>query len=78
MVRLPVCVTQFSEWCRDIKPENFLLTSRDDAAELRTADFGLSCFFRPTEVFDSIVGSAYYVAPEVLTLPFRRFIVATR
>mmetsp|Transcript_12722 Transcript_12722/g.38367 ORF Transcript_12722/g.38367 Transcript_12722/m.38367 type:complete len:528 (-) Transcript_12722:1419-3002(-) len=51
---------------RDIKPENFLLTSRDDAAELRTADFGLSCFFRPTEVFDSIVGSAYYVAPEVL------------
>lgn len=51
---------------RDIKPENFLLTSKGDSAELRTADFGLSCFFRPTEEFDSIVGSAYYVAPEVL------------
>lgn len=51
---------------RDIKPENFLLTSKGDSAELRTADFGLSCFFRPTEKFDSIVGSAYYVAPEVL------------
>lgn len=51
---------------RDIKPENFLLTTKGDSAELRTADFGLSCFFHHTEEFDSIVGSAYYVAPEVL------------
>jgi calcium-dependent protein kinase len=51
---------------RDIKPENFLLTSKDDDAELKAADFGLCTYFKMHEVFDSIVGSAYYVAPEVL------------
>ena len=52
--------------CRDIKPENFLLTTHDDSAVLKAADFGLSTYFRPGQAFHSVVGSAFYVAPEVL------------
>jgi kinase len=37
---------------RDIKPENFLLTSKDDDAELKAADFGLCTYFKMHEVFD--------------------------
>ncbi|KAH7373889.1 hypothetical protein KP509_17G078900 [Ceratopteris richardii] len=51
---------------RDLKPENFLLLNKDDNSPLKTTDFGLSVFFKPGEVFRDVVGSAYYVAPEVL------------
>ncbi|XP_020592178.1 CDPK-related kinase 3-like [Phalaenopsis equestris] len=51
---------------RDLKPENFLFTSRDENAPMKIIDFGLSDFIRPDERLNDIVGSAYYVAPEVL------------
>lgn len=51
---------------RDLKPENFLLANKREDAVLKATDFGLSAFFKPGEVFKDIVGSAYYVAPEVL------------
>lgn len=51
---------------RDLKPENFLLASKAEDAPLKATDFGLSTFFKPGDVFQDIVGSAYYVAPEVL------------
>ena len=51
---------------RDIKPENFLLLSKDEDAPLKATDFGLSVFFKEGEVLRDIVGSAYYIAPEVL------------
>ncbi|KAF7804200.1 calcium-dependent protein kinase 20-like [Senna tora] len=51
---------------RDLKPENFLFTSQEEEAQLKTIDFGLSVFFRPGETFTDVVGSPYYVAPEVL------------
>ncbi|CAD5187771.1 unnamed protein product [Musa acuminata subsp. malaccensis] len=51
---------------RDLKPENFLFVNQMEDASLRTIDFGLSIFFRPGEVFNDVVGSPYYVAPEVL------------
>lgn len=50
---------------RDLKPENFLLTNRSDGALLKATDFGLSVFFQDGQTFKDIVGSAYYVAPEV-------------
>ncbi|KAM0909611.1 hypothetical protein ACQ4PT_014680 [Festuca glaucescens] len=52
---------------RDLKPENFLLLSKEEDATLKATDFGLSVFFKQGEVFKDIVGSAYYIAPEVLT-----------
>lgn len=51
---------------RDLKPENFLFTSGRDDADMKLIDFGLSDFIRPDERLNDIVGSAYYVAPEVL------------
>ncbi|CAM8985747.1 unnamed protein product [Rhodiola kirilowii] len=51
---------------RDLKPENFLFSSKDENSQLKAIDFGLSDFVRPDERLNDIVGSAYYVAPEVL------------
>eukprot|EP00882_Tetradesmus_deserticola_P027784 GHRQ01030911.1.p1 GENE.GHRQ01030911.1~~GHRQ01030911.1.p1 ORF type:complete len:225 (+),score=63.93 GHRQ01030911.1:3-677(+) len=51
---------------RDLKPENFLLTGKGADAELKLTDFGLSVFFKHNERFRDLVGSPYYVAPEVL------------
>ncbi|KAF2306244.1 hypothetical protein GH714_015942 [Hevea brasiliensis] len=63
---------------RDMKPENFLFKSTKENSPLKATDFGLSDFIKPAETishtdtisagkkFQDIVGSAYYVAPEVL------------
>ncbi|KAI3717416.1 hypothetical protein L1987_69018 [Smallanthus sonchifolius] len=51
---------------RDLKPENFLLVNKDDDFSLKAIDFGLSIFFKPGQIFRDVVGSPYYVAPEVL------------
>ncbi|KAH1082015.1 hypothetical protein J1N35_021776 [Gossypium stocksii] len=51
---------------RDMKPENFLFKSTREDSLLKATDFGLSDFIRPGKRFHDIVGSAYYVAPEVL------------
>ncbi|KAJ8470172.1 hypothetical protein OPV22_024515 [Ensete ventricosum] len=51
---------------RDLKPENFLFVNQMEDAPLTAIDFGLSIFFRPGEIFTDVVGSPYYVAPEVL------------
>ncbi|XP_031504052.1 calcium-dependent protein kinase 1-like [Nymphaea colorata] len=51
---------------RDLKPENCLFLSKDENSPLKATDFGLSVFFKQGDVFRDLVGSAYYVAPEVL------------
>ncbi|KAJ6811744.1 calcium-dependent protein kinase 20-like isoform X1 [Iris pallida] len=51
---------------RDLKPENFLFANKKETAALKAIDFGLSVFFKPGETFSEIVGSPYYMAPEVL------------
>ncbi|KDO53691.1 hypothetical protein CISIN_1g009367mg [Citrus sinensis] len=51
---------------RDLKPENFLFANKKETAPLKAIDFGLSVFFKPGEKFSEIVGSPYYMAPEVL------------
>lgn len=51
---------------RDLKPENFLFATKDEDAPMKVIDFGLSDFIRPDQRLNDIVGSAYYVAPEVL------------
>ncbi|CAN1750874.1 Calcium-dependent protein kinase 8 [Linum perenne] len=57
---------------RDLKPENFLFANKKETSPLKAIDFGLSVFFKPgialyrKETFNEIVGSPYYMAPEVL------------
>ncbi|CAA3017090.1 calcium-dependent protein kinase 1-like isoform X2 [Olea europaea var. sylvestris] len=50
----------------DLKPENFLFVNEDEDSPLKIIDFGLSVFFKPGQIFTDVVGSPYYVAPEVL------------
>ncbi|KAL8542299.1 hypothetical protein ACS0TY_003240 [Phlomoides rotata] len=47
-------------------PENFLFVDEDEDSPMKIIDFGLFGFYKPEEVFTDIVGSPYYVAPEVL------------
>ncbi|XP_044507157.1 calcium-dependent protein kinase 26-like [Mangifera indica] len=51
---------------RDLKPENFLFVNEEEESPLKAIDFGLSIFFKPGDIFTDVVGSPYYVAPEVL------------
>ncbi|KAL4601003.1 hypothetical protein ACB092_11G240500 [Castanea dentata] len=51
---------------RDLKPENFLFVNDQEDSPLMAIDFGLSVFYKPGEIFSDVVGSPYYVAPEVL------------
>ncbi|KAH6768013.1 calmodulin-domain protein kinase 9 [Perilla frutescens var. frutescens] len=51
---------------RDLKPENFLLSDKTENALLKATDFGLSVFIEEGKTYKDVVGSAYYVAPEVL------------
>ncbi|GLJ26420.1 hypothetical protein SUGI_0509490 [Cryptomeria japonica] len=51
---------------RDLKPENFLFANEKENSPLKAIDFGLSVFFKPGDRFSELVGSPYYMAPEVL------------
>ncbi|KAJ4964201.1 hypothetical protein NE237_024140 [Protea cynaroides] len=51
---------------RDLKPENFLFANSDEDAPMKAIDFGLSIFYKPGNTLSDVVGSPYYVAPEVL------------
>jgi len=48
-------------WCRDLKPENFLLESKAETAPIKCTDFGLSVFFKPGQKFKEVVGSGGWV-----------------
>ena len=51
---------------RDLKPENFLLSSSASNAYLKIIDFGVSKVCSPGEYMNVKVGTAYYIAPEVI------------
>eukprot|EP00922_Rhytidocystis_sp_ex-Travisia-forbesii_P018959 GHVS01028157.1.p1 GENE.GHVS01028157.1~~GHVS01028157.1.p1 ORF type:complete len:647 (+),score=89.52 GHVS01028157.1:191-2131(+) len=51
---------------RDLKPENLLLESKSNDALIKIVDFGLAAHFSPQEVLRDKLGTAYYIAPEVL------------
>ncbi len=51
---------------RDLKPENFMFSSADPDAEIKIIDFGLSTKFVTELQMKDIVGTPFYVAPEVL------------
>ncbi|KAI8473032.1 MAG: kinase-like domain-containing protein [Monoraphidium minutum] len=50
---------------RDLKPENFLFKEAG-RRHIKAIDFGLSAFYQEGQVLRDLVGSPFYVAPEVL------------
>ena len=51
---------------RDIKPENILLEENEDYVNLKIIDFGTATRFSLNEKLIEIVGSAFYLSPEVV------------
>eukprot|EP00345_Euplotes_harpa_P010807 CAMPEP_0168333498 /NCGR_PEP_ID=MMETSP0213-20121227/9643_1 /TAXON_ID=151035 /ORGANISM="Euplotes harpa, Strain FSP1.4" /LENGTH=392 /DNA_ID=CAMNT_0008337833 /DNA_START=1 /DNA_END=1175 /DNA_ORIENTATION=+ len=51
---------------RDLKPENMLLEQDKDLEKLKIVDFGTSLTFDPDRALDEKLGTAYYIAPEVI------------
>ncbi|KAJ4843920.1 hypothetical protein Tsubulata_045280, partial [Turnera subulata] len=51
---------------RDLKPENLLLSSQEVNAVLKIADFGLSRSLHPGKYAETVCGTPFYMAPEVL------------
>lgn len=52
---------------RDLKPENLMRESLDPQAVIKVIDFGESCILPPSKRLSTTMGTAYYIAPEVLT-----------
>ncbi|GJP74613.1 hypothetical protein CLOP_g5171 [Closterium sp. NIES-67] len=66
-------VAQALEWChgcgvmhRDVKPDNILLVRREDDTYVKLTDFGIALFFEPGVSCTETVGSAAFIAPEML------------
>ena len=53
---------------RDLKPENILIVSKDQDGypTIKVCDFGTSKIFEKGKIERKLVGSSYYIAPEVL------------
>ncbi|KAK4743485.1 hypothetical protein SAY87_001486 [Trapa incisa] len=51
---------------RDLKPENILLATKASPSSIKLADFGLATYIKPGQSLQGIVGSPFYIAPEVL------------
>ena len=51
---------------RDLKLENFIFTEKGPKAEIKMIDFGFSKHYLHKEHMHEVVGTSYYIAPEVL------------
>lgn len=52
---------------RDLKLENFIFESKDEASDVKLIDFGLSSKYGSSlRRMHTMVGTPYYIAPEVL------------
>ncbi|UKJ88413.2 calmodulin-like domain protein kinase [Theileria orientalis] len=51
---------------RDLKPENLILESKSLNSNIRIIDFGLSTYYTDSAKLKDKIGTAYYIAPEVL------------
>jgi calcium-dependent protein kinase len=51
---------------RDIKPENILIHKKEPELIIKLTDFGTATFFCKTKPLTDVLGSPYYIAPEVI------------
>lgn len=54
-----------NNYCSDLKPENLLLTSKSDDANIKVADFGFATYVDGYSI-TSQCGTPGYIAPEIL------------
>mgnify|MGYP000385443754 FL=1 len=52
---------------RDLKPENILLEQEHDLLNIKLVDFGAATFYEKNKKLKRVIGTSFYVAPEVLT-----------
>ena len=52
---------------RDLKPENCLFITADDDSDLKIIDFGLSAPLTEEQILHDLLGTPYYLAPEILS-----------
>lgn len=63
----------FCKQCRDLKPENLLLTSPSDDADIKIVDFGFAIEIEGLNC-TSQVGTPGYIAPEILNKVFLYYV----
>lgn len=51
---------------RDLKTENLLYLNKEPNSPIKIIDFGMSKVVKPSDIMFEKVGTAYYIAPEVL------------
>ena len=51
---------------RDLKPENCLFDTKREDAEIKLVDFGLASRFNNGAGMSTLVGTPYYIAPEII------------
>ncbi|KAJ7522008.1 hypothetical protein O6H91_19G078500 [Diphasiastrum complanatum] len=51
---------------RDLKPQNLLLSTNNESAVLKIADFGFARSLQPQGMAETLCGSPLYMAPEIL------------
>jgi calcium-dependent protein kinase len=52
---------------RDIKPENILLENKGDVMNIKLINFSTACIIGKNEHKRGLIGTAYYIAPEVIS-----------
>lgn len=57
---------------RDLKLENILLEDKSDPLNIKLIDFSSACYYTNNKQIQGIIGSIYYIAPEVLTGPYNQ------
>ena len=61
----------------DLKPENLLLASKKDDADIKVADFGLASYAKDLTL-TSFAGTPSYMAPEIISnKPYGRLVFAS-
>jgi serine/threonine protein kinase len=61
-------ITSICVLCASIllQPENILLASKGNETLIKVADFGVSKILTPGTKMDTLVGTPFYTAPEIL------------
>lgn len=52
---------------RDLKPDNILFEDESPSSRLKIIDFGTSMLYEKGKFYNTVIGTPYYMAPEVIT-----------